>query len=278
MAKPFVKWAGGKNYLKEEILKRFKGKVRRYYEPMVGGGATFFAAQEANLFREAVLADANEELILVYTLIRDDVDNLISHLKRVDHNYKKASDKEKYYYHIRDNIALENLKPVQRATRFLFLNRTCFNGLYRVNRRGKFNVPFGHYKNPNVVHEDVLRSASVALANVTLHGRDFEPVVENMAQSDLVYFDPPYYKLQDSSFTRYTRYDFSDDDHIRLAHLCTRLKSRGMRIILSNSDTPQVRKLYKNFKIEVVNVPRRINSDGQRRGKVQELIITSEEP
>lgn len=274
MAKPFIKWAGGKAYLAQEILKRFPRKVRRYFEPMVGGGAIFFAAEEAGIFKSARISDMNKDLIDTYQIVRDDADSLIEHLDRLERKHINAKSPEGYYYHIRDEINISSLKKVQRAARFIFLNKTCFNGLYRVNRRGKFNVPYGYSEGRKIKDEKVIQEASEALQDVEITVQDFESAAEIASSRDLVYFDPPYWKVNSGAFTAYTGNDFTPDDQKRLAHLCAKLNAKGTRIIASNSDVPQVRALYVGFKLDVVSVPRRINKDGTKRGMVAELIIT----
>jgi DNA adenine methylase len=279
VAHPFLKFAGGKTALLLEILPRLPKKIKTYYEPFVGGGAVFFAlAAEEGRFKRANISDTNTELISTYITLATDVEEIIERLKR---HVKEHS--EKYYYEVRAVDVYAGLHPVERAARMIYLNRTCFNGLYRVNKLGRFNVPFGDYKNPTICDEGNLRAVSVALNEkagtnafrTSIVPLDFEAATTGAKQGDAVYFDSPYVPVSaTSNFTAYSKDGFGPEDQTRLRDCFARLDKRGVHVLLSNSDTPFVRKLYKGFKIERVEAPRRINSKGGKRGNVGELLIS----
>lgn len=264
-AKPWAKWAGGKTALLPKILPRLPKKIGTYFEPFVGGGAVFFALAAEKRFKRAVLGDMNDDLIETYFSIHNDLDKVIQRLKA-----HAAKHSEEYFYKVRA------ARGHYIASRFIYLNRTCFNGLYRVNQKGEFNVPFGDYKNPTICDEQNLRAVSTALTGVELLSLDFEAVVEDaVGKNDAVYFDPPYVPASDTAnFTAYVKGGFGPETQERLADVARRLDSRGVHVLLSNSDTPFVRKIYKGFKIEKVQAPRRINSKGGKRGNVGEVLIS----
>lgn len=277
-ARPFVKWAGGKGQLLPELTKRLPRSFRRYHEPFAGGGALFFHLYSTGRLRHgAVLSDYNPELILCYKVVRDDVEALIAALQE---HAKHRHDSE-YFLQIRKwdrQPGFEQRDPVERAARTLFLNRTCYNGLYRLNNKGQFNAPFGYYKNPQIVDPDNLRAASAALRDVELHVGDFEAAAALAEPYDLVYFDPPYVPVSPtSSFTHYTGQTFGHDDQRRLAQLFDTLKERGVYVMLSNSHTPLSRDLYAAHAVStsIVYASRKINCDGRKRGNVEELIVCS---
>lgn len=263
---PVLKWAGGKTRLLPELVARLPGPRQwttgRYFEPFVGGAAVFLHLRP----RTAVLSDVNPELVHLYTIVRDRVEELIEDLGR--HTYERQ-----YYYGVR---ALDpaSLPPIERASRMVFLNRTCFNGLWRVNRRGEFNVPFGRYTNPTLCPAERLRAASRAFADAELRHTDFEGAVDGARRGDFVYFDPPYVPLtRTASFTSYAAADFGLADQERLAALFTDLGRRGVRCMLSNSDTPVVRALYDGHRIDRILAPRAISRDPEQRRPVGELVI-----
>ncbi len=263
-AKPFLKWAGGKTQLLPEIYKRFPANFNRYHEPFVGGGAVFFGLRP----NKCTLSDVNADLINTYTTIRDDVDGLIRVLK--EHRAE-----EEYYYQMRQ-LKVANLNDAEAAARIIYLNRTCFNGLYRVNRKGEFNVPFGKSSNPTICNSDNLYRVSERLQGVNLKCESVFNITRRVRRNDLVYFDPPYDPLsKTSSFTSYAKGGFGDEEQIRLAELFTRLANRGVHVVLSNSDTPFIRKLYKGFKVGKVYARRAINSRADRRGPVGEVIVST---
>lgn len=285
---PVLKWAGGKTRLLPELVKRLpasfmasqavaavstaavggtrarRAKAPRYFEPFAGGAALFFHMRP----RHATLTDCNEELIHLYRVVRDDVEGLIEELSQHPHD-------RTHYYSVRAQNPRE-MAPTERAARMVFLNRTCFNGLWRVNKRGEFNVPFGSYTNPTICPEDRLRAASRALAGVSLEVMDFEAATRDATAGDFVYFDPPYVPLtRTANFTAYTGLGFGLPEQERLADLFTRLTDRGVHCMLSNSDTPLVRELYAGHRIERVLAPRSISRDATRRDAVGEVIVTN---
>lgn len=269
-AQPFLKWAGGKRAISTEILKRLPTKISTYYEPFIGGGAVFFALASEKRFDRAVIGDANLELMNAYTMAAAQPAALIDALRR-----HAIAHCEAYYYKIR---ALEpsTMAAMPRAARIIYLNRTCFNGLYRVNSKGAFNVPFGAYANPTICNPENLRAVSATLAGVEFSDRDFADTVALARKGDAVYFDCPYWPVSESSnFTGYTKGGFTSNDQTRLRDVALRLKKKCVHVLLSNADVPPVRALYANgFKIEPVSAPRRINSKGANRGSVGELLIT----
>ena len=267
---PFLKWAGGKSRLLPCILPRFPERMRTYYEPFLGGGAVFFAFARERRFKDAVLGNLNPALVEIYTVVRDDVGALIEGLRELAEG---ASDSD-FYYTVR-GWAAEALDSVGRAARFLFLNRTCFNGLYRVNRKGQFNVPFGRYENPRVLDVPRLKAASRALQGVSIVAADFAQAgIENARPGDGVYLDPPYVPLsRTSSFTAYTGHPFTERDHRRLSEVYRQLLGRGVTVLLSNSDCALTEELYRGLDVERIQARRAINSVGSRRGPISELLV-----
>ncbi len=266
VAGPFLKWAGGKGQLAQHIKARLPAQIDTYYEPFIGGGAIFFALAAEGRFRSAVLADRNAALVEAYEVVRDNVEQLISLLR--GHRHEEA-----YFYEVRAQDPT-SLDKVERVSRLVFLNRTCFNGLYRVNRSGRFNVPFGRYKNPTLCDADNLRNASAVLRDVKVYLADFEDIVGKTKPGDAVYFDPPYYPLsKTSSFTAYDPYPFREPEQERLATVHRGLGERGVFSLLSNSDCAYTRSLYAGLDVETVEATRAINSVGDKRGKITELLV-----
>jgi DNA adenine methylase len=268
----FVKWAGGKKQLISQFKGHFPKKIDRYFEPFVGGGAVAFYIIKNYSPKEVYLSDSNSELINTYKIIRDNVEELIKELKQ----YKKLHSKE-FYYKIRAE-SHEKLSPVLSAARFIYLNKTCFNGLYRVNSKGQFNVPMGSYKNPAIYNENELREISTRLKNVVIETKQFYNIKENIQKGDFVYFDPPYYpSSKTASFTTYTKENFLEEEQIMLAELYRNLTENGANVMLSNSDTDFIKNLYKNYTITIVKATRMINCNAKKRGKVNEVVITNYE-
>lgn len=265
-AKPFLKWAGGKRKLLPVLSHYFPEEYNAYFEPFLGGGAVFFFLQP----KQAVLSDDNEDLIELYQVVKERVEDLIIALKA------HRNEKE-YYYDVRAQDPA-SLTVVERAARLIYLNKTCYNGLYRVNRKGRFNVPFGKYKNPLICDEPGLRSASIALRHADILACDFQDAVSNAKAGDFIYFDPPYHPLsKTSSFTSYTAKKFDIAEQTRLAHVYQELDRRGCFLMLSNSNTPLIRELYAQYRIIEVQTHRAINSNGNGRGKITELLIINYE-
>lgn len=269
-ARPFLKFAGGKTALLSEILPRLPNKINTYYEPFVGGGAVFFALAAEKRFECAVIGDVNKELMGTYAAIAQYVDKIVVYLGA--HTKQHSED---HYYKVRKNA--DCLSHWMRAARMIYLNRTCFNGLYRVNKSGRFNVPFGNYKNPTICDEENLRAVSFALhrRGIDIAGSDFEVTVARAKKGDAVYMDPPYVPASaTANFTAYSAGGFGLEEQVRLRDVAARLVKKGVHVLLSNSDTPLVRNLYCEFKLEKVEAPRRINSKGGKRGNVGELLIS----
>ncbi len=264
LARPLLKWAGGKRQLLDAIRQRLPDEIDTYYEPFVGGGAVFFSLAEEGRFRRAVLSDQNVELIETYSAVRDDVQGVIRELRKFRHS-------EDDYYRIR---ATQPRTPARRAARMIYLNRTGYNGLYRVNRSGKFNVPYGRYVRPNICDEERLHAVSRALSGVRLIVSDFEQTVRRAKEGDVVYFDPPYVPVSSTArFAEYHHTAFGDEEHQRLADLFGRLWNRGVHAVLSNSDTPKTRGLYAPYVHEFVSARRSINSAPGGRGATSEILV-----
>lgn len=265
-ARPFLKWVGGKRQLLPELVSRLPDSYKRYHEPFIGGGALFFHLCP----RRASISDINPELINVYSAVKNDVEALIRDLRR--HRYEKE-----YFYRVRDSDREPSFKrwsPVKRASRLIFLNKTCFNGLYRVNSSGQFNTPFGRYVNPAILDADNLRACSRALQSAKIQLAPFDEIEEKAKSGDLVYFDPPYVPLSaTASFTGYSQDGFSADMQRELAALCSRLDKAGVQFMLSNSSAPLVLSLYRKFRLEKVDASRAINSRAHGRGKIHEVIV-----
>ena len=263
---PIVKWVGGKRQLMFELLKNMPKSYNRYFEPFIGGGALFFELQPEN----AYISDMNEELINLYSVVRDNVYELISDLNK--HEVSKE-----YFLEIRNldrTNEYKNLSNVQRASRFIYLNRTCFNGLYRVKSQGQFNVPYGNYKNPRIVDENNLLNCSELLKNTEIKCADFSEILTKAKKGDFVYFDPPYVPLNEtSSFTSYTKDGFDMDMQFKLREVCDELDSMGVMFMLSNSDTKFVNELYSNYEIKKVFASRAVNANAEGRGKITEVLV-----
>lgn len=263
---PIVKWVGGKRQLMFELLKNMPEDYNRYFEPFIGGGALFFELQPDN----AYISDMNEELINLYQVVRDNVDELITDLQK--HDISKE-----YFMEIRNIDRTEkyqNWSNIQKASRFIYLNRTCFNGMYRVNSKGEFNVPFGHYKNPRILDENNLINCSNLLQRTEIKHADFSEILKKVKKGDFVYFDPPYVPLSEtSSFTSYTKDGFDMDMQFKLRDVCDELDSMGVKFLLSNSDTKLVNELYENYNIKKVFASRQINANADGRGKITEVLV-----
>lgn len=269
LVSPVVKWVGGKRQLLHEITPLLPKQIATYCEPFLGGGAVLFARQPKN----AIINDLNGDLMLVYEVIRDDVESLIvslqEHENTSEHFYKvRDLDRDKESYKL--------LSKVEKASRIIYLNKTCYNGLFRVNASGEFNSPFGHYKKPNIVNEPVLRAVNKYLLspNVQLFSEDFATTLQRVPRGGFVYLDPPYDPVSDTaSFTGYNKGGFDRTEQIRLKECCDVLTQRGVKFLLSNSATAFIRELYAEYTISTVYAKRAINSDADKRGAVQEVLI-----
>lgn len=268
--RPFVKWVGGKAQLMKEITTRLPQTFTRYYEPFVGGGALFFHLQP----KQAYLSDINDELINVYNVVKNNVEALIEELS--NHVYE-----ESYFYRVREadrSPSYGQWGIIQKASRFIYLNKTCYNGLYRVNSKGHFNAPFGDYRNPKICDPVNLRLCSQALQKAEVYCTSYHIVEERAQPGDFVYFDPPYAPLTaTSNFTNYYKSGFGIEDQAELRDLCLRLDKKGVQWMVSNSSAPLILDLYKDYNIELISASRAINSKGKLRGKVKEVIVRNYE-
>jgi len=298
-AKPFLKWAGGKTQLLGEFESRIpeelrKGKISTFIEPFVGGGAVYFYFNSIFNFQKCHIFDINEELYLAFKVVRDDVGSLVDHLSELSSRYlsRDESSRRDFFYQIRNefnrgkadiNYPIFDSSWTKRAAQLIFLNRTCFNGLFRVNSRGEFNVPFGRYKNPKILNVDLLRADSAVLQNTEIHYGDFTSAGSLISDNSFVYFDPPYRPLnQTSSFTSYSKDGFDDDAQRRLARFFRQCDTTGAKLMLSNSDPKNINPddnffdiLYSDYRIERVPAKRMINCDKTKRGEINEIIVTN---
>ena len=272
-AKPFVKWVGGKRSLLPELMRRVPTEFKNYYEPFVGGGALFYDLKNKGKIDiggggRAFLSDVNSDLIITYQVIQRDPEPLITKLR--EHAGKHCKD---YYYEVRSQHHLDD--RVEIAARFIYLNKTCYNGLWRVNSKGQFNVPVGRYENPAICQPEVLRACHVALHGVDVRLRDFCKL--DAGEGDFVYFDPPYAPLDSTSFTAYVKNGFGDENQVKLRDLCLVVHKQGAKVMVSNSDTEFIRDLYSNavFMFHEVRAPRMVNCKANARGAVSELVITT---
>lgn len=270
MISPILKWVGGKRQLLSEIMPLINKNCSTYVEPFVGGGAVFFELQP----KKAIINDFNSELINVYKVVRDNVEELISVLEK--HNEQNS---EEYFYEVRGldrTDQFQEMTEVEKAARIIYLNKTCFNGLYRVNAAGHFNSPYGKYKNPNIVNATTLRAMSKYLnkGNIDIRQGDYKDALKGLRKGAFVYLDPPYMPIStSSSFTGYTENGFSYDHQVELKKECDVLRKKGIAFLQSNSDCPEIRELYKDYKIVTVQARRNINSNAKKRGEINEVLI-----
>lgn len=270
--KPYLKWAGGKRQLLPVIENYIpdENEINTYYEPFIGAGAVLFARQPSH----AVINDHNTQLITTYKVIKEQVDELI-HLLQI---HKESNTKE-YFYDIREQDRkldkFNTLTDVEKAARFIYLNKTCYNGLYRVNSQGLFNVPFGKYKNPAICEEVTLREINKYFnsSNISILNGDFSEALKTASKGDFVYLDPPYHSPNNMNFTGYQAGGFNEGEQVRLYETFLELSNKNVKCLLSNSDTDFIRDLYKDFTIHTVKATRAINSDASKRGKVNEVLV-----
>lgn len=268
-AAPVVKWVGGKRQLLPQILPLIPKRMTAYCEPFLGGGAVLFALQP----KRALVNDLNQDLVTVYRVIKEDADALIEHLSRHENT-------PEYFYRIRDldrdKEAYAALSDVEKASRLLYLNKTCYNGLFRVNASGAFNSPYGHYRRPNIVNEQTIRGVSryFNACDITFFSGDFASVLEQVPKGGFVYLDPPYDPVSDTaSFTGYNRGGFGREEQVRLKECCDALTARGVKFLLSNSATPFIRELYGSYRVSIVQARRAVNSVASRRGAIEEVLV-----
>ena len=268
-AAPVVKWVGGKRQLLPQLLPLIPKRMSAYCEPFLGGGAVLFALQP----RRALVNDLNQDLITVYRVIKENADALIEHLSRHENT-------PEYFYRIRDldrdREAYAALSDVEKASRLLYLNKTCYNGLFRVNASGAFNSPYGHYRRPNIVNEQTIRGVSRYFnsCDIAFFSEDFAAVLDRVPRGGFVYLDPPYDPVSDTaSFTGYNRGGFGREEQVRLKACCDALTARGVRFLLSNSATPFIRELYSSYHVSIVQARRAVNSVASRRGAIEEVLV-----
>jgi DNA adenine methylase len=278
MARPFIKWVGGKAQLLGDLLPLFPRKIRTYYEPFIGGGACFFTLAAEGRFEHAVINDYNRELTDVYRVVRDFPDELMRDLRDLEDRYPESP---KPIFETWRGLAPFDLDPVKRAARMIFLNKTGFNGMYRVNKDGRFNVPWGQKEGRVALfEEDIIRDANHLLNwRATILTGDFEEAIDTAREGDFVYLDPPYAPVSETSdFAGYTDKGFGHEEQLRLHAAFKRLYDKGVYAIQSNSDAPELRKLYEGFEIHEIEAKRSINSKGEGRGPVTEVLIVSRAP
>ena len=268
-AAPVVKWVGGKRQLLPQILPLIPKRMTTYCEPFLGGGAVLFALQP----KRALVNDLNQDLMTVYRVIKENADALIEHLSRHENT-------PEYFYRIRDldrdKAAYAALSDVEKASRLLYLNKTCYNGLFRVNASGAFNSPYGHYRRPNIVNEQTIRGVSRYFnsCDITFFSGDFAAVLEQVPKGGFVYLDPPYDPVSDTaSFTGYNKGGFGREEQVRLKECCDALTARGVKFLLSNSATTFIRELYGSYRVSLVQARRAVNSVASRRGAIEEVLV-----
>jgi DNA adenine methylase len=274
-ARPLVKFVGGKTQLLPELRKHLPPKIRSYYEPFIGGGALFFSLAAEKRFRRAVINDANLELTRMYRTVRDVVSTLMKKLVEFENLY--VQNPEEFYYALRNTTTSSEGDDVFRSARFIFLNKACFNGLYRVNSKGFFNVPWGKKPQVTSFNAETLTACSDALRDVEVRSGDFQEAVAGAGTGDVVYFDPPYLTVSDTAkFTAYTKGGFGPEEHCRLAEFGKEVAARGAKVIISNADTKEAREIFRDgYKLHKVEARRNVNSVGGKRGKVGELICVA---
>lgn len=274
-AQPFLKWVGGKGRLLSQLAEHYPAAYERFFEPFVGGGAVFFSINP----KTAHINDTNEVLINAYINIRDNVGRVISELKVIQQEFyvlETLEEKSEYYYYMREKFNSLATNDFEKTVLLIFLNKTCFNGVYRENSKGGFNVPFGKYVRPTICDEKNLLNVSRALRHAKITATSFEKAVQEAKAGDFIYFDPPYHPLNaTSNFTSYHASGFTAKDQEKLRDVFKELADKGCKVMLSNSDTPFIKELYKDFNIHTVYAGRAVNSVGHKRGKITEVVVTS---
>lgn len=278
IVKPFIKWVGGKGKLIPELKEFFPKKFNRYFEPFVGGGAVFFEIIQNTKIKFSGINDINSKLIKSYKILKNSPKELITLLKSIETEYKKLSieERKKYFYRVRNLYNKNNLTDVEIAADLIFLNKTCFNGMYRENSKGEYNVPVGDQKNPNICDKKNLLAVSRFLKSTKITNLSFETSLKECKKGDFIYFDPPYYPVNETSkFTHYSKNSFDKNDQIKLRNVFKKLSDKGCLVMLSNSDTEFIKDLYKDFNINYIHAARSINSKGNGRGKIKEVVVTN---
>ena len=271
---PFMKWAGGKTQLLDKLVPLMPKEINTYYEPFIGGGAVFFKLANERTDFKAKLSDVNEDLITAYLIIQNQVKDLIDSLDVLSKDYFASSDQEKFYYNIRELYNVSNDK-LERIKYMIFLNKTCFNGLYRVNSSGKFNVPYGDYKKPKILDKKNLLAINQLLNNIEVDFSviDFEDALRSCTKNDFCYLDPPYQPEQEGGFTSYTKSAFNEENQKRLCNVIKTLTENKTNVMLSNSETTLIREMYSKYNIKELPTLRAINSDATKRKGSTELVI-----
>ncbi|MCR5317172.1 MAG: DNA adenine methylase [Treponema sp.] len=290
LAKPFIKWVGGKSQLLEEIREKYPSKIERYCEPFVGGGAVLFDILSRFQPKKVLINDINRELINTYAQIKNNCEGMISQLSEIQHIYKThtTEGKKDFYYEKRNRynelkLNCNEQDNLEKAALFIFLNKTCFNGLYRVNSKGFFNVPFNNAKNPLLCDKENLLACSELLQNVEIKAGDYKECKYFIDKKTFVYIDPPYRPLsQTAAFTSYSEKGFSDKEQVELGNFIKEISSKGAKIVASNSDPKNTDAddnffddLYSSFEIERVSASRMVNSNAKKRGAISELLISN---
>jgi DNA adenine methylase len=268
----FLKWAGGKRQLIPQIDQYLPSNIDRYFEPFLGGGAMFFYIKQKYNPSYCCISDLNKDLIDTFICVRDNPVKLIRSLR-----YFKLKNSKEFYYNVRNNFNKNKMKDVKRCAAFIYLNKTCFNGIYRVNMKGEFNVPRGKYENPEIYNPETILLASQLLQDVDIKCIDYQEIVNYIKESDFVYLDPCYDPLKKTSFTKYTPKSFSNEDNKKLAYFVKELKDKNVNVLLSNNVTENVEMLYPQdqFKKQIVYCSRSINSVSTGRGRIQEFLISN---
>lgn len=265
----FLKWAGGKRRIINELKPLFPTKIERYFEPFLGGGYVFFFIKQRYNPKYSMISDINKDLIDTFKSVRDTPHELIDTL-----SYFKKNNSEDFFYNVRESFNLYKFKGLKRSAAFIYLNKTCYNGLFRVNSKGGFNVPFGKYDNPEIYNEETILYASQLLRGVLIKQQHYKGVIRFVKKDDFIYLDPCYDPLKRTSFAQYTSKRFCEEDRSELSKFINELKAKGVKLVLSNNDLPEVREIYSGFDIKEILSSRPINSNSSERGKILELAIT----
>jgi len=266
----FLKWAGGKRKIIMQLLPSFPKKINTYFEPFLGAGFVFFYIRKHFNPKKITISDINKDLIATFIAVRDNPKLLIKHL-----TYFKKNNSKEFYYETREKFNDNKFRNIRRAACFIYINKTCFNGLYRVNKQNKFNVPYGNYKHPEIFKKETILEASKLLQNVKIICQDYATISKQIKKNDFIYLDPCYDPLTKTSFVNYTPESFSIEDRKRLATFIKNATKKGAICVLSNNDKPEVIAIYKDFKIRKILAPRSINSIGTQRGVISELVIST---
>ena len=264
----FLKWAGGKRRILKDLDRLFPEKIDRYFEPFLGAGSVFFFVKKKYNPKFCAISDINKDLVDTYISVRDKPRGLIKNLKFFDKN-----NSEEFYYTIREKFNEKKINGIKRSAAFIYLNKTCYNGLYRVNSKNEFNVPYGRYKHPEIFNTENILEASGLLQGVQITTQDYRNITNQVKSGDFIYLDPCYDPLKKTSFANYTPKKFCEADRINLASFIKYLKNSDVNLVLSNNDLSEIRRIYSEFKIAEIQVSRAINSNSKERGKIMELVI-----